>query len=171
MIIVPNRRPWLETAVLAAVFLCAGIAAFLWGFAILNLPAALYAILSVITTLIWLIVGIWLIKKALKKDGTLQIEPSEQKVTINNKTYNFHEVNFYKSALIAPRLGFVSVLSSQHITFGVDGNRFTVADDVAAKLFNTQHYEILPDFINQTGLTDEQKLSFNNWLGRAQTLS
>lgn len=171
MLNIPNKRPRLETTVLAVVFLATGVGAIWWAFIIANVPDALYGVLAVLATILWVSGGVCLIRHALNKDGNLEIDSEAKQFVLNKTKYSFSDLNFYKSTLIAPRIGLATGYSSQHITLGVGKNVYKIADDIAAKHFNDEHVTAFNDLVRQSSLDVNQKESFSSWLERIQILS
>ena len=139
-------------------------------FAILDPQNALYGVLAGLCSVLWVGVGSWLINRAIKKDGSLKIAVQNETFLLNKKLYSFSELNFYKSNLIAPRIGLATGFSSQHLTFGVPNNVFKIADDVAAVRFSEEHISALKALFKKSSLKEDDLNSFNTLLERVQVL-
>ena len=123
-----------------------------------------------------LIVGVIIavIKKRLRRDGILEINTTDETFRINgNDSAPYADLRFYSSKLIVPP--FIKFQSRMVITIGADEtSTFSIMDDRASvnrTVGNSKaELDALEALIEGSSLSEEQKASFSNWLGRARLI-
>lgn len=170
-VVLKNPRPLWEVGVLYFVYLGAGLGGLWWGLALAPLSVLLIALLGGLGSVLWVLAGVWVVNHVTALDGRLTLHPETKTFTLNNITYPYSELNFYKSSLVAPQiLNTPGTYSSQHIIIGVDENHYKIGDDVAANHYTMDDLIYLNVLVDTSNLSLEQKGSFRNWLQRVQII-